>query len=80
MVTVSCAVRRPAAVRDNAGLREPGVAVQPAASPDCHPREFADPRDGSVAFEATAHVVIEPLVYTGILNEFGLFPQERDAA
>lgn len=42
MVTVSCAVRRPAAVRDSAGLREPGVAVQPAASPDCHPREFAD--------------------------------------
>lgn len=38
------------------------------------------PRDGSVAFEATAHVAIEPLVYTGILNEFGLFPQERDAA
>lgn len=71
VVTVSCAVRRPAAVRDNAGLREPGVAVQPAASPDCHPREFADSPGMVQSFEATAHVAIEPLVYTGILNEFG---------
>lgn len=42
MVTVSCAVRWPEAVRDEEGLRESGVTVQPSASPDCHRREFAD--------------------------------------